>query len=208
MENNISVIKDLKGYFEEGQRKKIYNSAQSHRDKVLIRLLWVTGRRISEILKVKVQDINFSDNQISFHIDKKTEKINGIRQKKDLIKLKPIDEKTAAILKAYIQEEELKPEEYLFKSRFKPNHHITRQRAFKIVRNCALKAGIEKVGNKPPHPHHFRHTYAIDIAKKLKTPADLRKLQMIMEHSNLGVTEQYLQFADWELKEIVENIGD
>jgi len=207
-EQNFSVIKDLKGYFEDGQRKAIYEAADSHRDKVLIRLLWVTGRRISEVLNVKVHEINFSDNQISFHIEKKTHKVNGVRQKKDLVRLKPIDVKTSAILKNYILEVGLAPSQYLFESEFNPDHPISRQRAFEIVRTCAFKAGITRVGGTAPHPHHFRHSYAIDMAKKLKTPGDLRKLQMIMEHANLAVTEQYLQFADWELREMVEDIGD
>lgn len=207
-EKNFSVIKDLKGYFEEGQRKAIYEAAESHRDKVLIRLLWVTGRRITEVLNVKVREINFSDNQISFHIEKKTHKVGGIRQKRDLVKLKPIDQKTSMMLKGYVTERGLRPEQYLFESDFKPGYPITRQRAFQIVRNCAFKAGIERVGETPPHPHHFRHSFAIDMAKKLKTPGDLRKLQMIMEHANLAVTEQYLQFADWELRDMVEEIGD
>ncbi len=208
VEKSFVVIKDLKGYFEEGQRKAIYEAAESHRDKVLIRLLWVTGRRIGEILNIKVHEINLQDKQISFHIEKKTQKLNGVKQKKDLVRLKPIDEKTALILREYIRETSLRPDQYLFESKFKPGHPITRQRAFQIVRRCAKKAGIELVGEKPPHPHHFRHTFAIDMAKKLKTPADLRKLQMIMEHANLAVTEQYLQFADWELREMVEEIGE
>ena len=207
-EQNFSVIKDLRGYFEEGQRKAIFEAAQNHRDKVLIRLLWITGRRISEILNVKICEINFQDNQISFHIEKKTHKVNGVRQKKDLVRLKPIDIKTSIMLKAYVNEVGLRSDQYLFESEFKPGYPITRQRAFEIVRNCALKAGITKVGSTAPHPHHFRHSYAIDMAKKLKTPGDLRKLQMIMEHANLAVTEQYLQFADWELREMVEEIGD
>lgn len=207
-EENFSVIKDLRGYFEEGQRKAIYEAAESHRDKVLIRLLWVTGRRITEILMVKVHEINFQDNQISFHIEKKSYKVNGVRKKKDLVRLKPIDIKTCKMLKSYVEESGLRPEQYLFESEFKPGHYISRQRAFEIVRNCALKAGITRVGSTAPHPHHFRHSYAIDMAKKLKTPGDLRKLQMIMEHANLAVTEQYLQFADWELREMVEEIGD
>jgi integrase/recombinase XerD len=207
-EKNFSVIKDLKGYFEEGQRKAIYEAAESHRDKVLIRLLWVTGRRISEILNVRISEINLTDNHIAFHIEKKTEKVDGIRRKKDLVKLKPIDIKTSAMIKSYIEEVNLRHSQYLFESPFKPGFPISRQRAFEIVRTCAAKAGISKVGDTAPHPHHFRHTYAIDMAKKLKTPGDLRKLQMIMEHANLAVTEQYLQFADWELREMVEEIGD
>ena len=201
-------MKDLQGYFKVGERKAIYNAAESPRDKVLIRLLWISGRRISEILNVRVHEIDFQINMISYHIEKKTEKVEGVRQKKDLVKLKPIDSFTAGLLKWYIESQGLKSGQYLFESEFNPGRPISRQRAFQVIRRIAEKAGVEKVGGCLPHPHHFRHSYAIDMAKKMKTPGDVRKLQMILEHSNLGVTEQYLQFADEELREMVEEIGD
>lgn len=204
-------MRDLQGYFKRGERKAIYDAALIEgkvRDAVLIRLLWISGRRISEILNIKIHEIDFEIDKISYHIDKKTHKIKGVRYKKDLVKLKPVDKFTIGLLKKYINELELKPSDYLFKSDFKPDSPISRQRAFQIVRRYAEKANIEKVGGKKPHPHHFRHSYAIDRARKLKSPADIRKLQMMMEHSNLGVTEQYLQFSDNDLADMVEDIGD
>lgn len=186
----------------------MYNAADTPRDKVLIRLLWTTGRRITEILNIKIHEIDFQLGKISFHIEKKSEMVNGFRQKKDLVKLKPIDEFTLNLVKWYVSDSELKPNQYLFESEFNPGHPISRQRAFQIVRRVAEKAGVEKVGGCYPHPHHFRHSYAVDMAKNLKSPADLRKLQMRLEHSNLGVTEQYLQFSDEDVGEMEENIGD
>lgn len=208
VENNFNVMKDLQGYFKEGERKAIYNAAESFRDKVLIRLLWVTGRRICEILNIKVHEIDFQINMIGFHIEKKTQKVDGIRVKKDLVKLKPIDEFTSRLLKQFIEQESLKPTDYLFKSEFNEGRPISRQRAFQVIRRSCDRAGITQVGKTKPHPHHFRHSYAIDMAKKMKNPSDVRKLQIMLEHSNLGVTEQYLQFADEELREMTENIGD
>jgi len=222
-DKNFSVMRDLQGFFKKGERRALYNSAESLRDKVLIRMLWISGRRITEILDVKVHEIDFENDMISFHIGKKTENIkdefgNKVRVKKDLVKLKPIDKFTSNLLKYYIEQYNLSKEDYLFKSDYaweknKRNkieeiNPITRQRAFQIIREISERAGIKKVGKTNPHPHHFRHSYAIDMAKKMKTPADVRKLQMILEHSNLGVTEQYLQFSDEELREMVENIGD
>lgn len=207
-EKNFNIMRDLQGYFKDGERTRIYNSAESLRDKVLIRLLWITGRRLGEILDVKVHEIDFEINKISFHIEKKTEMINKIRVKKDLVKLKPIDKFTIKLLKDYIEEYSLNKSDYLFKSDFKEGSHISRQRAFQIVRRACKNAGINKVGKGMPHPHHFRHTFAIDMAKKLKTPSDIRKLQMMLEHSNLAVTEQYLQFSDEDLKDMVNNIGN
>jgi integrase len=207
VEQNYSAIKDLQGYFKEGERKAMFVAAQSSRDKLLIRMLWVTGRRITEILDIRIHEIDFQINKIAFHIEKKTERVNGVRQKKDLVKLKPIDDFTVRLIKAYIAESNLSSDKYLFESEFNPGRPITRQRAYDIVRWCAEKAGIEQVGGCKPHPHHFRHSYAIDMARKMKSPSDVRKLQMMMEHSNLAVTEQYLQFSDEELKEMT-NVGD
>jgi site-specific recombinase XerD len=208
VERNFTVMKDLQGYFKEGERKAMYNAADSPRDKLLIRLLWISGRRITEVLQIKVHEIDFQLNKIAFHIEKKTEKVNGIKQKKDLVKLKPIDDFTAKLLKWYINETGLKPDNYLFESEFKTGSPISRQRAFQVIRFIAEKAGVEKVGGKLPHAHHFRHSFAIDMARKMETPADLRKLQMMLEHANLGVTEQYLQFSDEELRDMSSKVGD
>ena len=211
VERNFNVMRDLQGYFKKGERKAMYDAACAEnkiRDMLLIRLLWVSGRRITEILNIKLHEIDFEINKISFHIEKKTQLIKGVRCKKDLIKLKPIDQFTVNLIRDYIGETELKPSDYLFKSDFKESGPISRQRAFQIIRRYAAKVGIEKVGGKKPHPHHFRHSYAIDKAKTLKTPGDIRRLQMMMEHSNLGVTEQYLQFSDEDMADMVENIGD
>jgi len=193
------VMKDLQGYFKEGQRKKIYNSAETLRDKVLIRLLWVTGRRISEILQIKVHEIDFELMAVSIHIKKK---------RFDKVSLSYLDKFTIKLLKYYIKSYGLRPDDYLFKSDFKKDSPISRQRAFEIVRKTCRKAGIYKVGKKEPHPHHFRHSFAVDLAKKMKKPEDVRKLQMALDHSSLAVTEKYLQFSGEEMRSLVEEIGD
>lgn len=206
--NQYEIMRDLSGYFKPGQRKAIYNSCESWRDKALIRLLWISGRRISEILMVKIPDIDWERSSILWHIEKKSQKKNGVRFKKDLRKWKPIDKFTKDVLEYYIQEYGLNIEGYLFPSMFSYGKPITRQRAFQIVRRVCEKAGVNLVGEKQPHPHHFRHSRAIDLAKGFKSPADLRKLQMVLEHANLGITEQYLQFSDSELREFSDTIDN
>lgn len=203
--NNYEVMRDLQGFFKPGERAKIYEAADTLRDKVLVRLLWKTGRRIGEILMVKVRDIDFDNLAIVWHIEKKTKKVNGERVKFDLRKRKPIDTTTGTLLQYYVEAMELRHYEFLFKSPYNSEKAISRQRAYQIIERLCERCGIENVGSKKPHPHHFRHTFAIELARKLKTPADVRKLQMIMEHSNLGVTEQYLQFSDEELRELMED---
>jgi len=207
-EKQYEIMRDLSGYFKPGERKAIYNTCESTRDRTLIRLLWKSGRRVSEVLLVKIKDIDFDRSSILWHIKKKSEKKDGIRIKKDLRKWKPVDDFTLRLIKHYIIKEGINVEGYLFPSPFKKNRPITRQRVFQIIRRLCKKCGIDFVGEKKPHPHHFRHSIAIDIAKNLKTPADLRKLQMMLEHANLGITEQYLQFNESEMKDILEMSND
>lgn len=195
--NNYKVMKDLAGYFKKGERLAIYNAAENPRDKLLIRLLWVTGRRLSEILNIKISDINFEDRHVIINVLKKRENHQDISY---------LDEDTIRIINIYLNNNDLIKSDYLFRSDFNPQKPISRQRAFNIIKKCCNDAGIYKVGNKEPHPHHFRHTYAIDQARKLKSPADLRKLQMALSHSNLGVTEQYLKFAAEDMKTMVQNV--
>lgn len=193
-QNNIKVMKDLSGFFKQGERQSIYNSCDSWRDRVLIRLLWKTGRRVTEVLQTKVKDIDFENNNVLFII---------LKKKVPFKRWKPVDNFTINLLSKYVQLSGLQKEHYLLHGG-NPNKPISRQRAFQIVRRLCKKAGIEKVGNSLPHPHHFRHSFAIDLAKRTKSASDIRMVQMALEHSSLAMTEQYLQFESSDLRKLIE----
>lgn len=206
------VMKDLQGYFKPGERKAIYNACDSLRDKVLIRLLWKTGRRVGEILQLRVGDINFNDKIILWHIEKKTQvkKVEGkkvkdskgkfLREKYDKTVVKPIDNFTLRLLKYFIEQEGFNQIDYILP--------ISRQRVFQIVRRSGEKAGIIYVGNTRLHPHHFRHSFAIDMIKGSKDASGIRKVQQVLEHSSLNITEGYLQFGSEDLRELMEIEND
>ena len=193
-QNNIKVMKDLSGFFKQGERQKIYNSCDNGRDRVLIRLLWKTGRRVTEVLQTKVKDIDFENNNVLFII---------LKKKVPFKRWKPVDDFTIQLLSKYVQLSGLQKEHYLLHGG-NPNKHISRQRAFQIVRRLCKKAGIERVGDSLPHPHHFRHSFAIDLAKRIKSGYDIRQVQMALEHSSLAMTEQYLQFESSDLRKLIE----
>jgi len=193
-DSNIEVMKDLEGFFRPNERKAIYNACDSWRDKVLIRLLWKSGRRITEILQVKVKDVDFANGNALFII---------LKKKKPFKKWKPLDKFTLSLLDLYIKKSGLLKDHYLLHAG-NPHKPISRQRAFQIVRRLCKSVGILKVGNKQPHPHHFRHSYAIDLAKRSKSPADIRQVQKFLEHSSLAITEKYLQFGDSDLRKLIE----
>ncbi len=190
-----TAMQDLRGYFKDGERKLIYDACDRERDEVLIRLLWKSGRRISEILMIKVSDIDFNNRMILWNILKKKEPLKA---------WKPMDNLTLDLLKYYIQEGKLDGDDHLLHWG-DPTKHISRQRADQIVRRLCKKAGIERVGNTKPHCHHFRHSFAIDTLRKSKSASGLRMVQQLLEHSNIKMTENYLQFSPEELRELIED---
>ena len=195
MEHSTSAMKDLQGYFKEGERLRIYNSCKSVRNKVLIRLLWKSGRRISEVIQIKVKDIDFENGVIHWVI---------LKKKVPSRALKPIDSKTLQLLKHYITQRRLRDEHYLI-DRGDGRSYLNRSYCYRLVRKICEDAGINKVGNKPPHPHHFRHSFAIDLIRRSKSASGIRIVQQALEHSSIQMTEQYLQFSPEELRELLED---
>jgi len=215
-------MRDLDGFFKEGQRESIYAACKSDRDRVLIRLLWKSGRRISELLQLKVRDIDFENKDIIWHILKKSKKVIGKNGEKlkyigkdgvehyqtkriDLTVRKAMDQKTLNILKNYVESKKLELNTYILESPYKAECHLSRQRCWEIVRDVCFKAGVFKVGGSDPHPHHFRHSYAIDLAKKIKTPAGMIVIKDALEHATVAQTEQYLKIGGGELRQYLED---
>lgn len=192
--SRMGVMTDLRGFLTPQQVNNIMNACTTMRDRLLIRVLWKSGRRISEALMLKVCDIDFENNNILWNI---------LKKKREFRVWKPMDVRTMQMLRDFIVKSNMPDYFYVFHNGL-ANKSISRQRAFEIVRRACEAAGIEKVGEKRPHPHHFRHSFAVDKAKKLKSPADIRKLQLFLEHADLGMTEQYLQFGNQDLRDLIE----
>lgn len=199
---------DPKGYLEPNQVKAILIKARDRglRDFLIISLLATTGRRVSEVLALRVNDIQFDKNAGYFHILKKRMKDGKQRvdgklkdkwKKRKEIKLKPIPANLIPLLAQYIKSEYLLDEERVFR--------ITRQRVFQIVRECAREAGIEFIGEnrKGVHPHHFRHSFAVNNVKR-KMP--LKLIQQALEHSSLNMTSEYLKFDISDQRNAVEDL--
>jgi len=206
-----NIMKDLMGYLPEDRILRMYDLCRNERDRLLIRLLMRTGRRITEILGrksykfkcnktgyektyteiigLRPKDINFEDRNILWNI---------LKKKKPLKKLKPIDETTLEMLKQYIETRGIKEDEPIFK--------INRRRADQIVKDVAERAGIYHIGEKKPHCHHFRHSFAVNVLKISESPADLRYVQQVLEHSSISITEAYLQFGEEGQRRLIESI--
>lgn len=139
------------------------------RNKVILALLYSSGLRISELVSLKVNDVDPDDRTI---------RIRG-KGEKDRIVL--FDEVTKNLMKDYINLI-AKDGDYLFLNRFgKP---ITPRYVQMMIKKYAALAGIKKKVT----PHILRHSFATHL---LKNGVDIRAIQQLLGHSNLSTTQIY-----------------
>jgi integrase/recombinase XerD len=192
-----SPMRDIKGYLTREQVERLLAAATNLRDRLILQLMYRCGRRVSEVLALRKEDILWDEKMIAFTI---------LKRKRPLKEIKPVDSETLAMLKEYIENgcKNIKkgPKDKLFP--------VTRQYVFKYIRQLGKKTGIEKVGTKKIHPHHLRHSFAVYAVKSgsIKTTEDLRKLQMLMAHASISTTAHYLQFSPTELKDVVSKMWE
>jgi len=193
------IMRDDRGFLEIKDINKVIKAATNDRDKLLLLTLANTGRRISEALYIKPEDINYNEEQIYWKIGKRKDvKRLWIRAARNIL----------LAYKEYINKHNIRPNEFIFKSSHKPTQPINRRRADQIIKAIGKRAGIIKVGTGLLHCHTFRHSFAVYMARRMKTPADLKKLQMLMGHAKIETTAYYLQFAQKDLEDLVNTLPD
>lgn len=159
------------------------------RDRAILELLFSTGLRVSELVKLNIDSINLDKGEFSIRgkgqkdrpvyvSDSAKEAIhNYLKQRKDNYEA------------LFVQASKRKNEEDVTISRLTPR---TIQR---IVERYRAKAGITKHVT----PHTLRHSFATDL---LGNGADLRSVQSLLGHANIATTQIYTHVTDPQLKEI------
>ncbi len=187
-------MKDPRGYITEEQVEKLIDATDNLRDRLMLQIMYRCGRRVSEVLLLAKDDILWEDKKIIFSI---------LKRKKPIKELKPVDNDTLQLLKAYC-EGKVEMKGLKKKTDGIRLFPVSRQYVFKLIRKLGAKTGIVMVGKKMLHPHHLRHSFAVhQVKNNIKTAEDLRKLQMYMGHSNIATTAHYLQFSPEELRDVV-----
>jgi len=145
------------------------------RDQAILELLYATGMRVSELIYLKVNDINIENHML---------KCLGKGSKERMI---PFGDKARQSLNLYL--DKLRPkliknlnEDTLFLNN--RGERLSRQGVFYLVKLYAHKAGIEKKVT----PHTLRHTLATHL---IENGADLRSVQEMLGHSDISTTQIY-----------------
>jgi len=156
------------------------------RDSAMLEVLYATGIRVSELIGLKLNDVNF---EMGFII------VYGKGSKERIV---PMGEKAQEKLKSYMERSRpvlLKTRESkaLFVTR--RGKAMTRQGFWKLIKTHALSAGIAKNIS----PHTLRHSFATHL---LERGADLRSIQIMLGHSDISTTQIYTHVESERLKEI------
>ncbi len=192
--NTLTPMKDAQDYLMWKDALKFVKVAENLRDKALLRLLVATGRRVSEILNLKVSDIDFKKKNITWLI---------LKKKKPHRATIPVDEVTLLILTQYIEKYKIMRDDYLFKG-YKTDKPLTKRRVHQIVRYYAEKYEILAQNGKYPHPHTFRHTFASYLAEKSQNIQDIHILKQYLQHSNIDMTLYYIQVSSKQYRALLE----
>jgi len=198
----VTPIRDLKGYLELEQVERLIAIATNLRNKLLVRIPWRTGIRVSEFIGIKEPDIDFENRAIVIKVQKMRKRDGKIVERRRIV---PVDQGTLDLVKEYLEWRKQFP--------YKGNllFPITRQRVDQIYWKLGKRAGIKEIGDpavskhRKLHPHVLRHSFAIHCIKRGMT---IERLQKILGHSSPTTTSVYLQYSVADLHEDYDKVWE
>ena len=158
------------------------------RDRVMLELLYATGLRVSELVKLEVNQVNLNQGYLR------------VMGKGDKERLVPMGKTAKRWMKNYLNgpiQEILndRQSDCLFPTRTSTS--ISRQAFWQMIKKYAMKVGISAKLS----PHSLRHAFATHL---INHGADLRVVQMLLGHSDLSTTQIYTHIAQHRLKDLHE----
>lgn len=225
----------MKTYLESEETRLLELSAVSPRDRLLIRLLYRLGCRVSEALALSVEDVDFEGCMVTIRHLKTRMKLacphckaklaashvycpgcgleveKAVAQSKEHRRLRtlPIDDNTIEMIRDYINRSRLvlrNGKQLLF--------GISRHRAWQIVRQCAQRAGLKELVNPETgktrgiSPHRLRDAFAVHAVKTDDSGDGLRMLQEHLGHQSFNTTAKYRKVAGEEHKAWFEKLWE
>lgn len=170
--------KQLPKVISKEKIKLIINSIKNLKHRLIIKFLYSSGLRLSELLSLKREDLDFDNNLICVR--------QGKGQKDRMTLLSPFLKED--LLKYYSTNEfETK---YVFEGR---KSKYSKKSVQKIFERAGNKIGLKI------HPHMLRHSFATHL---LEQGTDLRYIQKLLGHSSSTTTEIYTHVANNDLKNI------
>ncbi len=161
-------------------------TALDWRDRAMLEILYATGLRVSELVSLKLSDLQMDVGYLTAF---------GKRSKQRIV---PLGEAAISSLREYLQHgrarlDKQRGSQYLFLNR--SGEGLTRQGFWKIIKRRALAAGIRQNIT----PHTMRHSFATHL---LENGADLRSVQAMLGHADISTTQIYTHVTRERLRKL------
>lgn len=171
------IEKKLPVVLSREEVKSLIQAAPTRKSKLIIKMLYSSGLRLSECLNLKINDLELD------------EKIGWVRKGKGAKdRMFILSEKLIKDFEKYLKNHKGL---YLFSE----NKPLSPRNVQKIIKRAAEKAGIKKRVT----PHKLRHSFATHL---LEAGVDVRKIQELLGHSDLSTTQIYTKVSNEELRKI------
>jgi len=157
------------------------------RDRAMLELLYATGLRVSELIHLRLRDINLEDGFLICRGKGGKERIVPLGRQAEQSVRNYLDTARPLLLK--------ESTDLLFISSW--GRAFTRQGFWKMLKEYAQKAGLEKKIS----PHVLRHSFATHM---LERGADLRSVQLMLGHSQITTTQIYTHVGRKRLREVYD----
>ena len=212
-----------KSYLETHEVQKLEEATTNLRDRLLVKLLFHLGCRISEVLDLRVEDIDFEHGMVAIeHLKTRLELCcpecrarlgkshkfcptcghsveKAVAQEKEHRRLRtlPVDRDTLEMLADFIERDKTKG--LIFR--------VNRNRGWQIIKECAERAGLPKLVNPETgrehnvSPHRLRDAFAVHAVKLDDSGDGLRLLQEHLGHQSFNTTAKYRKVAGEEHKD-------
>jgi len=163
------------------------STAEGHRNRAIIEMLYGSGLRVSELVDLKLSDMYRPEHYMLIH---------GKGNKERLVPISPEADKWFDF---WLEDRSHLPiqtnqGDYAFLNRY--GHQLTRMMIFTIIRRLAAAAGIKKTIS----PHTLRHSFATHL---LQNGADMRIIQQLLGHENITTTEIYTHIDVHDLRKAI-----
>jgi integrase/recombinase XerD len=172
----------------EAEVDKLLNSPNvsnkiENRDKAMIEMLYATGMRISELVNLKMTDVDMKRCVV---------KVFGKGSKERLV---PFGETALDSLRSYLNEREQSSSKEIFLSN--RGKKMTRVAFWQRVKVYLIRENLKNSIS----PHTLRHAFATHL---LNRGADLRSVQLLLGHSDLSTTQIYTHIAKQRLSDVLK----